>query len=157
MVQNEEVKMEVILRVDIPKLGKRGDIVSVKDGYARNFLIPRGLAYPKTEENLLRVEKEKKLFEKKKEAEIERLKSLSEKISSISIRIKKKTHDEVKIYGSVTKEEIQEALKKEGIEIDKRSIEIKEPIKELGVYHVDVNLGKDIVAKLKLWVEKEEV
>jgi len=149
--------MEVILRKDIPKIGKRGDIVNVKDGYARNFLIPKGFAYPKTEGNLLRIEKERKLYERKKEIEIERLNELRERISSISIRIKKKTHDQVKIFGSITKEEIQEELKKEGIEIDKRSIEIKEPIKELGVYTVDVNLGKDIVAKLKLWVEKEEV
>jgi len=149
--------MEVILRRDVSKLGRAGEVVSVKDGFARNYLIPKGFAYVKTKENLLRVKKEEKLRDRKKEIETERLKEVADRISSISVAIKRKTHESTKIFGSVTSSDIQEELAKKGITVDKKDIIIDEPIKELGVYSVTVKLSPEISAKLKVWVEGEEV
>lgn len=145
--------MEVILRHAVSKIGKIGDKVKVTSGFARNFLIPKGLAYPATQENWNRIQKEKKLLALKELKEKEDLQVLAEKINGLSVNIQRNVHDENKIYGSVMPGDIVEELSKQGISVEKRTVVIAEPIKELGVYTVEIRLHPDIVGKLKVWVE----
>lgn len=147
--------MEVILRQDVDKLGTSGAIVKVKDGFARNFLIPNGLAVPLTSSSLKRLEQEKarellQLEKAKKEAE-----DLKEKLSSLSLTIPVLTQEEEKLYGSISSNEVANALKEEGFQIDKNSIILEEPIKSLGIYEVPVNLHPQVQAKIKIWVVKK--
>ncbi len=148
--------MEIVLMKDYGKLGKAMDVTSVKDGYARNFLIPQGVAVPATEGNRKKVAEAKRLEgirEGKKHSDaIE----LAKKIEQIPCTIPVKVGEEEKIYGSVSVQEISEFLKKEGFNVEKRNIDLAEPIKQLGVYSVNISLYKDVNAKLKVWVVKEE-
>jgi large subunit ribosomal protein L9 len=148
--------MEIILKKDYEKLGKAMDIVKVKDGFARNFLIPQGIAMPATKGNKKMIEESIKLALKKEEKRKEMAKEMAKKIEKIPCTIKVKVGEDDKLFGSVTSQEISDFLKKEGYEIDKKSIEIEEPIKQLGVYIVKINLHKDVFANLKVWVVKEE-
>ena len=149
--------MEVILNKDIDRLGKAGSIVKVKDGFARNFLIPNGLALPLTAANLKRIEQEKQrktlqLEKHKKEAE-----ELKEKLASLSLTIPVLTQEqeEDKLYGSITPVDIASALKEEGFDIDKNSIILDEPIKSLGIYEIHIEVHPEVSAKIKLWVVKK--
>ena len=147
--------MEVILRQDVDKLGKTGTIVKVKDGFARNFLIPNGLAVPLTPSNLKKLEQEKarknlELEKAKKEAE-----DLKEKLSNLSLTIPVLTQEEEKLYGSISPNEVANALKDEGFQIDKNSIILEEPIKSLGIYEVPVKLHPQVLGKIKIWVVKK--
>lgn len=147
--------MKVILLEDIDKLGKRGAVVSVKDGYGRNFLLPRKLAAQATEGSLKRVEMDAKKFrvkEAKEEADALQMKSDLEKIS-LSISVKAGEGDV--LFGSVTSADIAELLEKKGYTIDKRKIELHEPIKRLGTYEVPVKLFKSVSADVKVDVVKE--
>lgn len=148
--------MEVVLRKDYGKLGKAMDIVTVKDGYARNFLIPHGVAVVATEGNRKQVADAKKAYEKREAAEVAAAQELLAKIEQVSCTIAVKVGDGDTIYGSVTANDIAEYLKKSGFAIDKRQIALDENIKQLGVYTVDVALHREVVAKLKVWVVKEE-
>lgn len=147
--------MEVILNQDIAKLGKAGSVIKVKEGYARNFLIPNKLAIPLTQENLRRLEQEKEkktahLAKLKKEAE-----TLRDRLAGISVTIPVLVHDAEKIYGSITSLEIAAALKEEGFSLDKNTIVLVEPIKTLGIYEVPVNLHPDVAVKIKVWIVKK--
>jgi len=146
--------MRIILLKEVARLGKKGDIVEVKDGYARNYLIPYGFALKATRENLKKFEelkrREEKLLEKRKKEAL-KLKERLEK-TSLTIQVEAKENDE--IYGSVGQIQIKNALKEEGIEIDKDKIQLEEPIKKIGVYKVKINLEKDIDAFLRVWVVK---
>jgi large subunit ribosomal protein L9 len=148
--------MEVVLKKDHENLGVALDVVAVKDGYARNFLIPQGIAVPASEGNKKTVAEAKKLSEKREEKKLKEARQLAKKIEGVPCTIPVNVGEEEKLFGSVTSQEIADFLKKEGIEIDKRDIELEEPIKQLGVYSVKIMLYKYVSAKLKVWVVKDE-
>ncbi|MBN3038293.1 MAG: 50S ribosomal protein L9 [Candidatus Omnitrophica bacterium] len=147
--------MEVILKKNVEKLGKAGDVASVKDGYARNFLFPQGLALPATAANLKVIEREKEKATLRQEKEKQAAQELAEKINATSCTISVQAGEDGKLYGSVTNQDIAQAYKQEGINIDKKKIELPEPIKEVGVFKVDVKLHPEITAEAKIWVVKE--
>ena len=148
--------MNVILCENVENLGEMGTQVRVKDGYARNFLIPQGIAIPATEGNKKNVAEAKKIAERKEDKKIAEAKELSKKIEQIPCTIPVKVGEEEKIYGSVSAQEISDFLKKEGFDVQKRDVDLSEPIKQLGVYNIKINLYKDVSARLKVWVVKEE-
>ncbi|MEW6088640.1 MAG: 50S ribosomal protein L9 [bacterium] len=147
--------MKVILIQDVEKLGNRGKIVEVKEGYARNFLIPKKLALPATASNIKRYEIEKARFEKLEKQKIEDAESLAAKIENLSISIARKCGEEDKLFGAVTSADIQAALEGQGIIIDKRNINLEEPLKSLGVYNITYKIHKDVAAVIKVCVVKE--
>lgn len=147
--------MKIILLEDVDKLGKRGAVVSVKDGYGRNFLLPRKLAAIATEGNLKRVEMEAKKYkvkEAKEEADASQIKA---NLEALSLSIEMKAGEGDVLFGSVTSADIAELLEKKGYNIDKRRIELDEPIKRLGTYQVPVKLFKSVSANVKIDVVKE--
>jgi large subunit ribosomal protein L9 len=147
--------MQIILKENVKDLGHIGDVVNVKDGYARNFLIPKGLAVEANPKNIKALEHEKrKIHElaKKVKASAE---ELAARISGTSVTIKAKTGEEDKLFGSVTAMDIADALKKEGIDIDKKKIVLDEPIKRLGSYTVNVKIHSDVTAHLNVQVVSE--
>ena len=147
--------MKVILRKRFEKLGNVGEVVSVKDGYARNYLIPRGIAYQATPGNIRSLEEEKKQIVKREAKELEAAQSLAAELEKVSITIPVKVGEEEKIFGSVTSQMISDALKEKSFEIDKRKIDITEPIKSLGIYTVSVKLHPSVSASVKTWVVRE--
>ena len=147
--------MEIILRVDISKLGKAYAIVNVKDGFARNYLLPKGLAFKVTKSNLEQIENDKKLKKLGEEKEKRNYRDLCESLSDKSFTIPVTTHDEEKLYGSVSKEDVLDAIKLEGIDIQGDNIQFVQPIKELGIYEVEVRFKYDIKTKIKIWVVKK--
>jgi len=151
----QENKMELILRQDIAHLGKAGDKVMVKDGYARNYLIPRGLAWVLTEVNLKRLEAERNLRAAKEEKEKKETFELVKKLTNAACTITVETNEQDKLYGSITAQEISHTLEQEGIVLDKKKIILAEPLKELGIYDIPVDLGFDIKTKIKVWVVKK--
>ncbi len=147
--------MKIILRKDVDTLGKAGDVVSVKDGYARNYLIPRGIAFEATEGALRQVEEEKKQQARRLEKERTIAENLAVQLEKISITIKMKVGEEEKLFGSVTAQMIADALTEKGITIDKRLIELEEPLKALGIYDVPIKLHGGVVSKIKVWIVRE--
>ncbi|HOI30637.1 MAG TPA: 50S ribosomal protein L9 [Melioribacteraceae bacterium] len=147
--------MKVILRKNFDQLGKVGDVVNVKDGYARNYLIPRQIAYQATAGNIRALEEEKKQLLKKEAKELDSAQKLASDLEKISITIPVKVGEEEKIFGSVTHQMIADAIKDKGFEIDKRKIDITEPIKALGIYTVSVKLHPSVAASIKTWVVRE--
>lgn len=148
--------MEIVLMKDYENLGKALDVLPVKDGYARNFLIPQGIAVPATEGNKKRVAESKRLNEVREDKKIKECRELAAKIEQIPCTIPVKVGEEEKIFGSVSAQEIADFLKKEGFEIEKRHVDLEEPIKKLGVYTITINVHRSVTAKLKVWVVKEE-
>jgi len=147
--------MKVILREDLENLGKCGDVVEVKSGYGRNFLIPRNLAIPASKGNLRAINEvtvQKELRDKKVRREAERIKDHIEKISCTA---EVNVGEEDKMFGSITSQIIAGLLKAEGVEIDRRKIILDDPIKNLGVYTVPIKIAHDVTANLKLWVVKK--
>ena len=147
--------MKVILRQNTEGLGQIGEVVDVKDGYARNFLIPRKLAYVALAGNLKALEEEKKTLSKKREQELAAAETLAAELERVSVTIPVQVGEEDRIFGSVTTQMISDALKEKGNEIDKRKIEIDEPIKALGIYSVSIKLHPSVSAKIKVWVVRE--
>jgi large subunit ribosomal protein L9 len=147
--------MKVILRKDFEALGQIGDIVEVKEGYARNFLIPRKIAYTALSGNLRALEEEKLNLARKSEHELQAAETLAADLEKVSVTIPVQVGEEDKIFGSVTNQMISEALSEKNYVIDKRKIEIEEPIKTLGIYSVNLKLHKNINAKIKAWVVRE--
>lgn len=147
--------MEVILNKDMDNLGKSGSIVKVKEGFARNFLIPNKLAIPLTPQNLKRLEQEKikvNLGQEKLKNEAQDLKN---KLEALSLTLPALTQEEDKLYGSIGANDVAEALKDEGIEVNKNFILLDEPIKAVGIYEIPVKLHQEVVAKLKVWIVKK--
>lgn len=143
--------MKVILLEDVKKLGKKGDLVDVADGYARNYLFPRKLAREATEGGIKQLNQEKAALENKKRKELEQAKALAAKLSQMTVTLKVKSGEQGKLFGSVTSKDLSEALKEQhGIEVDRRKIELVEPIKSLGIYEIGVKLAPDVEAKLKV-------
>lgn len=149
--------MKVILRKDLEKLGKLGDVVNVKDGYARNYLIPRGYAYYATDGAIKAIEIEKKRKIKRLEQERAKAEAFAQELSQIQLTIPMKVGEEGRLYGSVNPIIISEYLMNEHkIEIDKKQILLDEPIKSLGVFDVKIKLFQDIYTTIKVWVINEE-
>ncbi|PIQ90187.1 MAG: 50S ribosomal protein L9 [Candidatus Omnitrophica bacterium CG11_big_fil_rev_8_21_14_0_20_41_12] len=147
--------MEVILNKDVADIGKAGQIVKVKEGFARNFLFPQNLAKPVTSGSLKILEQQKQIkFEqslKQKEQALE----LKRRLDSFSLTIAALAQDEEKLYGSISAQDVFEALKNEGFLINKNNINLIDPIKSLGIYEIQVDLHPEVTAKLKLWVVKK--
>lgn len=148
--------MEVILQKDFEDLGKAMDVVRVKDGYARNYLFPNGIAAPASKGNMAGLDEARRMNAKREEKKLKEARVRAKEIEKIPCTIAVKVGEEDKIFGSVTNEHIADFLKKEGFEIDKRLIDLEEPIKQLGVYTVTIKLSKEVTAQLKVWVVKEE-
>jgi large subunit ribosomal protein L9 len=147
--------MELILRDDVEKLGRRGDIVKVKDGYARNFLLPRGLGMPVTAANKAMIDKERKAHEARLAKEKAEFESLAGRIAGLRFVAPRKVGESDLLYGSVTAADIAEFLKGKGIEIDKRKVQLDEAIKHLGEHEVKIKLHPEVLATIKLLVTKE--
>jgi large subunit ribosomal protein L9 len=147
--------MEVILREDVVKLGRRGDVVKVAEGYGRNFLLPRGLALAVNEANKAMIAKERKGHEARLAKEKAEFQSLADRIKGIRFVAPRKVGENDVLYGSVTSGDIGEFLKNKGIEIDKRKVQLDEPIKKLGEHEVSIKLHPEVTATLKVLVSKE--
>jgi large subunit ribosomal protein L9 len=144
--------MKVILKEDVPDLGSTGEVVTVKDGYARNYLIPQSLAVQASTKNIRQLDHQKKLIEAHKSRVRKDADVMAEDIEKISCTIPMLVGEQDKLFGSVTSKDIEEALSQEGINISRKRIILEEPIKSLGVYTVDVRLHTEVTAKLKVWV-----
>jgi len=147
--------MKVILLQDLKELGKEGDAVKVKDGYARNYLFPRKLATPHNAQTLKSQEVKKKKTELLLKKEKAKAEELAKTLSQLSLTISMESGAEDKLFGSITPENIFQALNQEGIHIDKKSITIAEPINKLGVYNVEVKLHPGVKQSLRVWVVKK--
>ncbi len=148
--------MNVILKKDIEKLGHYGDEVKVADGYARNFLIPKGLAVAATQGNLRQFDTEKGAFLRKTAVKKEKAERLRTELEAVSLSFSRKAGTDEKLFGSVTTHDIEEALKAKGFEVEKKEIFLSEPIKGLGSFTVTVKLHSQVTANIKLVVAKEE-
>ena len=145
--------MKVILADDIRGLGHRGDTVTVKPGYARNFLLPQGVAYEATDANVRRLKEEKKKYDEKMLQGKSVAEEAAKKVEGITVTILKKAGEEGHLYGSVTPAEIADALTAKNVEVDRRRIELAEPIRSLGTHTVHVRLHRDVVATLTVDVQ----
>jgi large subunit ribosomal protein L9 len=148
--------IQLILRKDVPSLGRLGDVVKVAPGYARNYLLPRGLAMKITPANLKQLEAEKKKAEKERAIWEAELTAHAEKIGAASCTVAAKANEEGHLYGSVDEKLIAEAFVKDGLQVDPKSVEIESPIKELGVYHIKVRLSAEVIAETKVWVVEDK-
>ena len=147
--------MKVILKADVERLGKVGEVVTVAPGYARNYLMPRRMALEATERNLAGIEVEKKRYAKLQAKAAAEARVLAERLAGLSLTIRQSAGESYRLFGTVTTMDIAAALEKEGIAIDRRQITIEEPIKTLGIYTVPVKLHQEVTAPLKVWVVKE--
>ncbi|MCB9249040.1 MAG: 50S ribosomal protein L9 [Ignavibacteriales bacterium] len=147
--------MKIILRKNYDQLGKIGDLVDVKNGFARNFLLPRQIAYIATKGNVRSLEEEKHQLAKKEVKELEAAKILGAELETVSITIPVKVGEEDKIFGSVTSQMIADALKEKKYDIDRRKIDLEEPIRALGIYSVNVKLHPEVTTIVKTWVVRE--
>jgi|SRR5579872_5157369 len=147
--------MEVILREHVDNLGRRGEIVKVADGYARNFLLPRKLALPATDGNKKVIERERVKFEAKEAEEQKVAQAVADRMENVDIQISRRVGETEALYGSVTSADIAAALAAKGFEIDKRKIALQEPFKKLGQYDVPIKLHRDVTTHLKVRVVAE--
>jgi len=147
--------MKIILREEVKGKGKAGDIVDVKPGFARNYLIPQNFAYPATEAKIKVYEQEKYLKAKKQEQMRFDAEKLKEQIEKVSLTAVVKVGDDDRLFGSVTSQTIAELMKEKGYDINHRKVKINDQIKELGVYEVGIELGYSVEATIKVWVVKE--
>ena len=147
--------MKVILQQDVDNLGQVGDVVKVKDGYGRNFLVPRGLAVIADERSVKRLEHQKRMASDKAAKALAVVKEMAAKLEGTSVSIKRKAGEEGKLFGAVTNREIAESLAKEGIELDRRDIHLEEPIKNIGVFTVPVHLHREVESSVKVYVIQE--
>lgn len=150
--------LKVILRQDVPELGQSGDIVTVKPGYARNFLLPRGIAFEATGANIKQLEDEKRRGEAKSKQQYLEARRRASQLENVSLTFHANAGDEGKLFGSITSADIAERLKEQNLdfEVDKRDIELEEPIKSLGVYNVAVRLHTEVKPEVKVWVIKQD-
>ena len=144
--------MDIILLQDVDSLGNAGEIVKVKPGYARNKLIPQGLALRASNRNIAVANENKKVATAKLERENQALNVLAKKLSKVEITIEVKVGEEVKMFGSITNNDILKELINKGFELDKNQISINEPIKALGIYHITVKIAKEMTSDVKLYV-----
>lgn len=147
--------IKVVLSEDVENLGSSGDVVRVRPGYARNFLIPRGLAVPATPSNLARVDDLKRAAAGRAQKELAGAEEIAKKIGSVSVKIARAVGEENKMYGSVTTRDIEEAFAQAGVEIDRRKLALAEPIKVLGLHEVMLKLHPKVSVAIKVEVVKE--
>ena len=147
--------MQIILQEDVEKLGTRGEVVTVKEGYARNFLLPRKLALEASAGNLKRLEKIRTTLAKRTAVERDQAQTQAELLSAVVVTLKRKAGDTEQLFGSVTTADLSEALAAQGFEVDKRRIQIPDHIKTVGQYDVTAKLVHGIVATFKVNVERE--
>lgn len=147
--------MNIILTETVDNLGNAGDLIKVKDGFARNFLIPRGLAILATTQNIKTLEHEKRLVQDRLNKTRREAQALASRIESVSCTVTKPVGEEEKLFGAVTSADIQVSLKNEGFDIDRKKIQLDEPIKSLGIFTVPVKVHAEVTANLKVWVVKE--
>ena len=146
--------MKVLLKQDVTKIGRKGELLEVKEGYARNFLIPNGLAVEATGGTLKQLDEEKKAVERRKAKEKEEAQALAAKIKGITITLKHKAGEEGRLFGSITSAEVTEALKQKGFEIDKKQVLVDDPIRLVGKYDVKIKLHTEVAASLHVEVVK---
>ncbi len=146
--------MEIILRQAIENLGHPGDVVAVKNGYARNFLLPRGYAYEATPGNLKRINAERSRLEAAESDRRDSASELAKKLEEVQLTFSARVGEEGKLFGSVTSADIAEQLAAQGFNIEKRLIDLHDPIKALGVYRVPVKLHADVKPEIRVWVIK---
>ncbi len=144
--------MKVILQQDVANLGKVGDVVRVRDGYGRNFLIPRGLAAIADERNTARLDHQKRLAADRAARELAAARALAEKLGASAVTIRRQVGEEGKLFGSVSNRDIAEALAAEGLAVDRKHIDLADPIRHIGAHSVAVKLGKDVSATIKVYV-----
>jgi large subunit ribosomal protein L9 len=144
--------IQVILQQDVATLGKTGELVKVRPGYARNYLLPNSIAAPATSKNVNRLAHEKKAAEARNAKAKAEAQEVAKKIGAFSLTLARKAGEEGKLYGAVTSKEIESALKEKGVEIDRRKIQLAEPIKQIGEYELPIKLGYDVVATIKVAV-----
>ena len=149
------MSIEVLLMSDVEGLGTEGSLVKVSDGYARNMLFPRKLAAPVSEATKRRLEKIRKQREAEEKEKIDSIRSLSAKIKAVSLTMSAKVQEGTAIFGSIGSADIVAALEKQGIKLDKKSVVLDDPIKELGTFDVKINLGAGIESSVKVWVVEE--
>jgi large subunit ribosomal protein L9 len=147
--------MEVILRDHVEKLGRRGEIVKVADGYARNYLLPRKLALPATDGNKKHVERERKIMETREAQEKSQAETIATRLAAIDISIARRVGETDQLYGSVTAADITDFLKAKGFEVDRRKLILPEPIKAIGEFDVPLKLHREVTVPLKVKVVKE--
>jgi large subunit ribosomal protein L9 len=148
--------MRVILRENLDNLGKAGEVVTVRPGYGRNYLLPSGLAVPATEKDEARLQHEQRVIASRVAKLAKEMQSEADRLSQVSVSLARAVGEGDKLYGSVNNRDIADALNEQGIKLDARKIQLDEPIKTLGLTEVPVKLGHDIVAKIKVWVVKKE-
>jgi large subunit ribosomal protein L9 len=148
--------MRVILRDNLENLGKAGEVVSVRTGYGRNYLLPKGLAVPATEKDEAKMAHEQRLIAARLAKLTKQLASEADRLSQVSVSLARAVGEEDKLYGSVTNRDIADALAEQGIKVDAKKIVLDDPIKALGMTEVPIKLGHDVTAKIKVWVVKKE-
>ena len=148
--------MEVILREHVDHLGRRGDVVKVAPGYARNYLLPRKLALPVTEANRRQIDREKKVAEVRESEERQQAEAFASRLTQAEVVIARRVGETDALYGSVTTADIAEALASKGLEVERRKIQLSEPIKQLGEFAIPVKLHRDVNAEVKVRVVKQE-
>jgi len=147
--------MEIILRQGVENLGKPGDVVNVKAGYARNYLLPHGLAYEATPGNLKRIQQERDRLEAAENDRRSAAQGIAEKLEQVSLTFSARVGEEGKLFGSVTASDIAQQLEAQGFHVEKRQIDLHEAIKALGVYRVPVRLHADVKPEIRVWVIKQ--
>ena len=147
--------MQIILQEDVEKLGNRGDVVTVKPGYARNFLLPNKLAVEATPGNMKALERIRGALAKKTATELESAKKQAELLNLVSLKFSRKTGENDQMFGSVTTGDIAEGLKGQGFNIDKRQVQLAEPLKILGEFPVAIKVFREVTAEIKVHVDKE--
>lgn len=147
--------MEIILQEDVEKLGNRGQVVTVKEGYARNYLLPQKLAVPANASNMKRLEKMRAAFAKKEATERESAQQQAAQLATVSLKLSRKAGENNQLFGSVTSGDIADALKAQGYEIDKRKIQLNDSIKLVGEYPITLKLYRDVTATVTLTVDRE--
>jgi large subunit ribosomal protein L9 len=145
-------KIQVILKEDVPNLGRSGELVQVKPGYGRNYLIPQGLAILATKKNVATLEHEKRAIEARTAKLRKEAEATAGRIGGVTVQIERQVGEGDKLFGSVTTRDIEEALAAQGLKVDRKKIELGDPIKALGQYDVSIRVARDITSQIKVWV-----
>jgi large subunit ribosomal protein L9 len=148
--------MQLILKEDVPNVGKSGEVVKVKPGFGRNYLLPRGLAVPATDKDVARIEHEKRVISARAAKLAKDLQGQADRLSQVTVSVARAVGEADKLFGSVTSRDIAEAIREQGIVVDAKKIVLEEPIKALGLTEVPIRLGPGVEAHVKVWVVKKE-
>jgi large subunit ribosomal protein L9 len=144
--------MRVILKSDLASLGKAGDVVDVRAGYGRNFLIPRGLATPASEESMAALAHQQRIIEAERKKQLGEWNALAEKLNDAAVTFRREAGENEKLFGSVTNRDVVEALEGEGFEVDRRWLQMDEPLRSIGLFNIEVRLHPEVSATIKVFV-----